>query len=89
MGCCGKNRSTIRTIENHAVENHDPQRVTFTPRPNFQYFEYVGATGITAFGPVTGRRYRFAGRGAIVAVDDPDAPSMSRVPNVRRTRGPG
>ena len=88
MGCCGKNRSTIRVVENQALENHDQQRVTFTPRPSFQYFEYVGATGITAFGSVTGRCYRFATRGAIVAIDDRDAPSMSGVPNVRRTRGP-
>jgi hypothetical protein len=83
MGCCGKNRSTIRV-----VENHEPPPVTYTSRPSFQYFEYVGATGITAFGPVTGRRYRFASHGAIVAVDDRDAPSMSGVPNVHRTRGP-
>jgi hypothetical protein len=84
MGCCGKNRSTIRV-----VENHEPPRVTFTPsRPSFQYFEYVGATGITAFGPVTGRRYRFATPGTIVAVDTRDAPSMSGVPNLRRTRAP-
>ena len=88
MGCCGKNRSIIRTIENHAVADYDPPRVTFTPRSSFQYFEYVGATGITAFGAVTGRRYRFATRGAIVAIDDRDAASMSGVPNVRRTRGP-
>lgn len=88
MSCCGKNRSKIRVVENRAVENHDPPRVTFTPRPSFQYFEYLGATGLTAFGPVTGRRYRFASRGAIVAVDERDAPSMSGVPNVRKTNGP-
>ena len=88
MGCCGKNRSTLRAVANHAIENHEPPRVTFTPGPSFQYFEYVGATGITAFGPVTGRRYRFANRGAILAVDDRDAPSMSGVPILRRTRSP-
>ena len=86
MGCCGKNRSAIRAVENHVLENHDPPRLTFTPRPGFQYFEYVGLTGITAFGPVTGRRYRFANPGAIIAVDDRDAPSMAGVPNLRRTR---
>ena len=83
MGCCGKNRSTIRV-----VENHEAPRVTFTPQPSFQYFEYVGATGLTALGPVTGRRYRFATHGAIVAVDDRDASSMFGVPNLRKTRGP-
>ena len=86
MGCCGKNRSAIRLVENQAVENHAPPRVTFTPQPSFKYFEYVGATGITAFGPVTGRRYRFANQGAIVAVDERDAPSMAGVPNLRRAQ---
>ena len=89
MGCCGKNRSALRAVENHAIENRDPPRVTFTPQPSFQYFEYVGSTGITAFGPITGRRYRFANPGAVVAVDDRDAPSLAGVPNVRRTRSPG
>ena len=84
MGCCGKNRSMVRT-----VENHEPPRVTYTPPAlSVHYFEYVGPTGITAFGPVTGRRYRFASRGSIVAVDSRDAPSMTGVPNVRRTQSP-
>ena len=89
MGCCGKNRSAIRAVENHVGENHNPPRVTSAPQPSFQYFEYVGATGITALGPITGRRYRFATPGAIVAIDDRDAPSMAGVPNVRRARAPG
>ena len=85
MGCCGKNRSALRV-----VENHDPSpRVTYAPpAPSVHYFEYVGPTGITAFGPVTRRRYRFASPGSVVAVDERDAPSMAGVPNVRRTRSP-
>jgi len=82
MGCCGKNRTIIR-----AVETENLPRVTYTPRaPSVDYFEYVGTTGITAFGPVTGRRYRFASRGAIVAVDERDSPSLAAVPNVRRAQ---
>jgi hypothetical protein len=82
MGCCGKNRSAIR-----AVEHHETPRVTFTPRaPSIEYFEYYGTTGMTAFGPVTGRRYRFASPGALVAVDERDAPSLAGVPNLRRSR---
>ena len=82
MGCCGKNRTMIRT-----VETHDSPRVTYTPlAPSVHYFEYVGATGITAFGSVTGRRYRFASHGAIVAVDERDSPSMAAVPNVRKAQ---
>lgn len=71
------------------VESHDPPRVTFTPpAPAIHYFEYVGSTGMTAVGPVTRRRYRFTSHGAIVAVDERDAPSMAGVPNVRRAKSP-
>jgi hypothetical protein len=35
-------------------------------------------------GPITKRLYRFAGPGAIVAVDGRDAPSLARVPQLRR-----
>lgn len=84
MGCCGKNRAMVRP-----VENHDLPRVKFTPRaPSVQYFEYVGPTSITAFGPVTGRRYRFAGPGAILEVDGRDAPSIAGVPNLYKARSP-
>jgi hypothetical protein len=47
-------------------------------------FEYVGATGMTAMGPVTGKRYRFQDYGSRVAVDLRDAPSMAGVPHLRR-----
>ncbi len=83
MGCCGKNRSARQ------VENNGPPRATFTPRaPSAQYFEYVGKTGLTALGPVTGRRYRFARPGAVLAVDERDGPSMAGVPNLRRAPAP-
>jgi hypothetical protein len=35
-------------------------------------------------GPVTKRLYRFAATGAVVTVDARDAPSLSRVPHLRR-----
>lgn len=83
MGCCGKNRSVAR----FAPVDETP-RVTFTPPPtiNAEYFEYVGKTALTAVGPVTRRRYRFAGPGAVVEVDGYDAPAMAGVPNLRRTK---
>ena len=46
-------------------------------------FEYVGATALTVIGPITNKRYRFVGRGARVAVDGRDAPSLGAVPNLR------
>jgi hypothetical protein len=83
MGCCGKNRLVRQ------VENDGPLRVMPTPRaPSAQYFEYIGKTSLTAFGPVTGRHYRFARPGALLAVDERDGPSMAGVPNLRRASAP-
>ena len=83
MGCCGKNRPVARL-----AQVHETPRVTFTPpaTKSAEYFEYVGKTALTAVGPVTRRRYRFAGPGAIVEVDGYDAPAMTGVPNLRRTK---
>jgi len=50
------------------------------------YFEYVGKTGLTVVGPITGSRYRFDGPGAIVAVDGRDASPVAAVPNLRQVR---
>jgi hypothetical protein len=49
-------------------------------------FEYVGRTGLTVLGPITGHRYRFAGPGAKVPVDSRDAASLAAVPNLERAR---
>ena len=83
MGCCGKNRAVARV-----VDVQETPRITFTPPAmvSAEYFEYVGKTALTAVGPVTRRRYRFAGPGAIVEVDGYDAPGMAGVPNLRRTK---
>lgn len=57
-----------------------PQRIV--------YFEYVGRTGLTVQGPITGKRYRFAGPGTRAAIDGRDAPSLSGVPNLKRAKKP-
>ena len=83
MGCCGKNRAAA------PVATHDAPRATVTRQtPTAQYFEYVGKTGLTAVGPVTGRHYRFVRPGARLAVDERDAPSMAGVPNLRKAPAP-
>jgi len=56
--------------------------------PASAQFEYTGATALTAVGPITGRRYRFSAPGAIVEVDERDAPSLAAVPHLRRIRRP-
>jgi len=49
-------------------------------------FEYVGRSSLMAIGPVTGRRYRFDGPGARVAVDRRDRRSLLSVPHLRQMR---
>jgi len=52
------------------------------------YLQYVGASGLTAIGTATGRRYRFDGPGAVVAADPSDRASLAAVPNLRLVAGP-
>jgi len=47
-------------------------------------FEYVGRTGLTARGGVTGTTYRFDRPGARVSIDPRDMPSLLAVPVLRR-----
>ena len=60
---CGSNRPgwDLR------LKSVSPQRRGFLAQAPL-YFEYLGDTGLTAVGPITGRRYRFNGPGARVAV---------------------
>jgi hypothetical protein len=60
-----------------------PRASAPAPSP-FPSFQYIGGSGLTVQGPVTKRLYRFASPGAVVAVDARDAPSLSRVPQLRR-----
>ena len=93
MACCGKTRKQFNKPV-PASEARGPLRGPLTarsqtvPRRATVYFEYIGKTGLTVFGAVTGKRYRFDGNGAVVAVDLCDKPSMASVPNVRQVRNP-
>jgi hypothetical protein len=46
-------------------------------------FEYVGRTGLTVVGPISGAPYHFAGSGARVEVDARDQAALARVPVLR------
>jgi hypothetical protein len=93
MPCCGKMRQQLPSgtrpqlgrvpIPASAVT---PQRRAAIQTP--MHFEYVGETGLTAIGPITGRRYRFGGPGARVAVDPRDAPLLRAVPRLRQVPSP-
>jgi len=48
------------------------------------YFEYVGKTGLTTIGPITGKRYRFNSNGAVVAVDLRDQAFLLTIPLLKK-----
>ncbi len=52
------------------------------------YFRYVGRTGLTVVGPITGTRYRFDRNGAVIPVDAKDGRSLAAIANLRRVAAP-
>jgi hypothetical protein len=82
MSCCGKGRQPVSGGVRHTPA--PSQRVAQPPRDAVVYFEYVGNTGLTVQGRITGKRYRFNGRGARVAVDARDRGSLAGVPRLRQ-----
>jgi hypothetical protein len=82
MSCCGKQREQFLGARQVSARVNDKQR---QPSPQFAiHFEYVGATGLTVIGPVTGKRYRFEGYSSRVLIDPRDVASMTTVPHLRR-----
>jgi hypothetical protein len=78
MSCCGKQRQQF-----FGTLPVPPRAEARRPQPAVR-FEYVGTTGLTVLGPVTGAQYRFGNPGAQVLVDSRDALSISAVPYLRR-----
>jgi hypothetical protein len=82
MSCCGKQREQFLATRQVSLRVNDKQR---QPSPQLAIrFEYVGTTGLTVTGPLTGKRYRFDGYGSRVLIDPRDVPSMATVPHLRR-----
>ena len=84
MGCCG--RPFSGAMARPAPASASPQKPAVPPlrplpRPVFQY---VGRTALTVVGGATRTSYRFAAPGARLAVEPADAPSLMRVPQLRR-----
>jgi len=84
MLCCGKKRAGYPTqgaAARPAAEGASP-----TPPSAGAEFEYLGGAAMTVLGPVSGRRYRFVGHGARLAVDPRDRLSLAAVPGLREVR---
>jgi hypothetical protein len=93
MPCCGQRRSElVRRIT--PVRQYNSVRIPATNlrpgqpqirlRPSVVAFQYTGTTALTAVGPLSQRRYHFAGPGAVVEVDPRDRASLASVPNLRQ-----
>lgn len=91
MACCGKQRQqfngTAQTYQGRkGIASDFSNREQ--KRSSYAYFQYLGKTGLTVIGPVSGKRYRFDGHGATVAVDLGDRRSLAAVPNLRQVQNP-
>ena len=53
--------------------------------PNGVVMEYIGRPGLLVQGTLTGKLYRFAGRGKRVRVDARDLAFLEKIPTLRRT----
>jgi hypothetical protein len=85
MPCCGNKRRQLQV----ALSGRMPERKPGTPSVAFTalsavYFTYVGRSGLTILGPVSGRSYRFYRPGIAIAVDGRDAEYLNPVPYLRR-----
>lgn len=88
MSCCGSKRQQAVAsafgsagTASTAVPNPNAAR---GPGPIGVTFVYDGVAGLIVSGPMTGRRYRFAERGARLVVDALDAPHFDGMPKLRR-----
>jgi len=89
MSCCGKKREQSSEIAPNQQNLEVTQNISSMPRlapKGIVYFEYVGQTGLTVIGPITGRQYRFDSPAAVVAIDERDSPSLTAVPNLRQMK---
>ena len=84
MGCCGGQRRRLRT-RGPGPAAVDAARTGRRHGPS--YFRYHGRTALSVRGPATGRLYRFARPGAVVAVDPRDQASLARLPQLGPVRG--
>lgn len=89
MSCCGNNRARLYGAVPPQMATGNTSVPPAPPRAAAAavVFEYMGETAVSAIGAVTRTLYRFVGKRAQVRVDARDAPSVGRVPNLRKVGG--
>jgi hypothetical protein len=89
MSCCGQKREQFHQGISAQIilEAGDAALDSGTKhRRGVVFFEYIGNTGLTVLGSMTGKRYRFGWHGAVVAVDRKDASLVARAPNLEQLK---
>lgn len=83
MSCCRNKRTELvqRPVNNIIVSNPEYKPKKIWDNVNFKY---VGETGLTVTGSITGKLYRFARPGDIQLVDYRDAGSMRAISVLKR-----
>jgi hypothetical protein len=89
MSCCGKKREQLLTAARSRSPTPDQASSLLQASPSRVVFEYVGRTGLTVIGAVSGKQYRFARPGARLQVDPRDGISMRKVPHLRQLTAAG
>jgi hypothetical protein len=87
MPCCGHKREQIRGINPIPQALKRGSRASVEPQVTRRFsvcFEYVGRTGLTVIGPISGKHYRFERPGARLVVDPRDQLSLAAVPKLRQ-----
>jgi hypothetical protein len=83
--CCGHQRRAVRQPSvTETAFSFTSSTSANTSEP--AEFEYIGRTGLTVIGPLTGQRYRFARTGARLQVDGRDSYGLATVPLLKRVR---
>ena len=80
MSCCGKSRAQLFSA---GTASRPTGADASSSRRYSVQFEYIGRTGLTAIGPISGNRYRFDRPGAVLVVDPRDRPGLASVPALR------
>ncbi|MEI9810559.1 MAG: hypothetical protein WDO16_23285 [Bacteroidota bacterium] len=87
MACCGNKRNEYSRSLDIAQVPGSPAAVVTTQEDI--PFEYIGNTGLTVTGNISGRKYRFSGNGDIQLINYRDAGGMMAVPVLRKLKGRG
>ncbi len=84
MSCCGGGRRSTGPVVRPSMGS--PAVTASRARPTLAVFRYDGDAPITVVGPATGTKYRFAAKGAEVAVDMQDRYAVKKVPRLTEVR---